>query len=129
MPYVEYRDGLVYGLSAWAPPVYEEPVAGSTIEWRADDHPDVVAFLNPPDPLLPITPRQFWLAAATVGVTEDAVRSAIEQLAEPDRTTGLIEMRHATSFDRGHALVAQIAGAFDLDGDDLDTLWRQAMAL
>ena len=109
-------DGVEYTIPDDPGNRYRQMVAA----WEADGNTIVPYDAS----LLPLTPLQFWLAAATVGVTEDAVRDAIGQLPEPDRTTGLIEMRHAKTFKYNHPLITQIAAAFDIDEEELETLKR-----
>lgn len=78
--------------------------------------------------LLPLSPRRFWLAALSLGITEDMVDARIEVLPEPQRSAYRIEKRHAQSYERTHPLVQSLPQAFGVTHEALDAAWLNAPA-
>lgn len=86
---------------------------------------------NPSTPALtlrPLTPRRFWLAALSLGITEDMVDARIDGLPEPQRSAYRIEKRHAQSYERTHPLVQSLPQAFGVSEAALDAAWLNAPA-
>lgn len=75
-----------------------------------------------------LTPRRFWLAALSLGITEDMVDARIEALPEPQRSAYRIEKRHAQSYERTHPLVQSLPQAFGITNAALDAAWVNAPA-
>lgn len=63
MPYVQRDNGIVVGLYANAQQGYAE-------EFLADDHEDVLAYLNPVYEVVSVSARQFKLQLYAAGLTE-----------------------------------------------------------
>lgn len=78
--------------------------------------------------LAPLTPRRFWLAALSLGITEDMVDARIDALPEPQRSAYRIEKRHAQSYERVHPLVQSLPQAFGITEVALDAAWASAPA-
>lgn len=90
------------------------------------------ALANPAPPPVPpsVTRRQLLLALNAQGITRAEVRAQLEAI--PDATAreaALIEFDEASTFERGHALVAALATAFGLNSTQADNLFRTAAAL
>lgn len=80
-----------------------------------------------PEPsFAPLSPRRFWLAALSLGITEDMVDAEIEKLPQPQREGAKIEKRHAQTYERHHFLVEQLPAQFDVTEAALDAAWLNA---
>lgn len=87
--------------------------------------------------LLPDLPaRQFWLAALSVGITEDSLVEAISGPSSssyiPDpvaRQEAIIDIRKATSFSRSYPTLDQLATAQGIPAEQLDALWMWATTI
>lgn len=65
-----------------------------------------------------------------MGVRSAEVEAAIAAIPEAlARETALIEWEYATTFERGHALVAAIGAAVGLDAAQIDAAWSHAATL
>lgn len=130
MPYVQRtNEGIVTGLFANPQPGYAE-------EFLADNHADVLVFLDPPPVPPPPAPppslsrRQLLLALLSIGVTADMVAAEIEAIADPiERAAAMIEWTAASSYERDHPLVVDLAAAFGLPAGQVDDLWTWAASL
>lgn len=82
-----------------------------------------VPYVAPPPPVPTcVTPRQARLALNALGKLKaagDAIATA-----GPDAQ---IEWEYATSFDRGHPLIAAIGAALSLSEPEIDDLFRDAV--
>ena len=122
MPYVEREAGLVTGLFA-------VPQSGIPDEWLPDDHPDVVAFLNPPEPVTRIERRQGLRALLSQGIKRadiEAMISAIED--ETEREIALAEYEH-THWTIESPFIAVGAAHFGMSEDQVQALFEHAATL
>jgi hypothetical protein len=113
------------------------PAGAATLVASAEAQPgwgwDGEAFIPPaiaePElpPLGPISRRQMRLTLLAHGLLE-LVEPAIANLPEPERSAALIEWQDASEYQRDHPLIEQIGGALQLSPEQVDALWREAMA-
>jgi hypothetical protein len=120
MPYIQRRDGRVVG--AYANPQPQPDGTDLAPEFLADDHADVVAFLNPP----PGVPRQVprWQARRALlnaGLL-DAVEAAV---AAADRHVQ-ITWEDAPNIVRDSPFIAAIAPSLELTDAQIDALFVAA---
>lgn len=86
----------------------------------------VLADIIPPTPeerraLMPtLSSRQFWLAANTLGITEDML------LAATDDAEIIIEIRKTTEFHRTYDSVVMLAPLMGITAEQLDDVWLWA---
>ncbi len=75
--------------------------------------------------------RQLLLGLLSIGITEGDVEAEITAaLSDPmEREAALIEWRAAGSYERTHPLIADIATAMSLPGEQVDALWLWAAGL
>ena len=73
-----------------------------------------------------VTAIQFLSALALSGIYETQIETIIENLAEPNRTIGLIALKRATVFERNNALIEIVRQAFNLTTQDVDNLFITA---
>jgi hypothetical protein len=122
MPYVQKQNGKVIGIYALSQPGYAE-------ELLADDHPEVMAFLNP----LPPVPQTVSMAQARLALIGAGLFSTIDAglkaLPEPQRTTALTAWEYAPTVSRNGTLVTTLAGQFGLTEAQLDALFTAAAAI
>lgn len=71
----------------------------------------------------PLTSRQFWLAANTLGITEDLL------VAATDDTEVIIEIRKSTEFHRMYDSVVMPAPLMGITPEKLDDVWMWATAV
>lgn len=84
----------------------------------------------PPPPLTPISPRQMLIGLLSIDITEAMVLAELETIADPqERAIALIEWHKATTIERDHPLVADLAATFELPPEQVDALWRWAASL
>lgn len=84
--------------------------------------------IEPVSELAPLTARQFRLGLHAKGLLA-SVQSTIDALDEPERTAAQIEWEYATQIERDHPLVASLADQLDLTDEQIDDMWRAALAL
>ncbi|HSV73449.1 MAG TPA: hypothetical protein VLH79_06795 [Chthonomonadales bacterium] len=87
---------------------------------------------NPPPAPVPtsVTRRQLLLALNQAGVTRAAIRATLTAIEDPTaREAALIEFDEAATFDRTHALVAQLASVLGLTSAQVDAIYRNAATL
>lgn len=84
----------------------------------------IAPYEGPIVPLQSLTPRQIRLALFSVGITEGMVDSALV-----GNDVGIIEWKYASSFNRNNPLITALGPAFNLDEEQIDTLWVNAMTL
>ena len=70
-----------------------------------------------------LTPRQFWLAALSAGITEAQVDAVIDALPEPDRSQAQISKRFAITYVHDDPLMTQLVPAMGLTQEGFDSLW------
>lgn len=97
------------------------------------DNPDqeVLPYIPPPEPtpeelraeMPTLTACQFWLAANTLGITEDML------LAATDDAEIIIEIRKTTEFHRTYDSVIMLAPLMGITADQLDNVWLWAAAV
>lgn len=91
------------------------------------------AIANPPPPPVPpkVSRRQLLLALlAGHNITRAQIRTALQAIPDAtQREAALIEFDEATEFERGHALVAQLAAVFSLSSTQVDAVFRTAGTL
>ena len=105
--------------------VYRAKQDGYAEEELADDHPEVVAYLNPA-PKVPqvVTMRQARLALHASGLL-DAVNAAITQAGG----AAAIEWEYAQELRRDHPLATSLTPALGITSEQLDALFTQAATL
>jgi hypothetical protein len=84
-----------------------------------------------PAPSLPdLTARQLRLMLLNIGITPAMVDAEIAAIAdETERTAAQIEWEYASSYERSRPLIDQMAAAFALPPEQVDTLWIAAADL
>ncbi|MBD9390117.1 hypothetical protein IB237_23230 [Agrobacterium sp. AGB01] len=117
--FVERTDGAISAL-------YANPQEGVT-EVLPDDDPEVLAFMNPPEPPPPITKRQLRLTLVRNGIALDDVVSAIAAMPEGlAKAEAQIEWEDASYFTRTHPTLLLIAAALQLSEAQVDAMWLEA---
>lgn len=95
---------------------------------KEEDNPDVIAFLNPPEVLPPITKRQLRLTLVRNGIALALVEAAIASMPEGlPKEEAKIEWDDASAFNRNHPTLLLIAGALGLTEAQVDAMWREAV--
>jgi hypothetical protein len=87
---------------------------------------------TPAAPALPtITARQLRLALLGLGLTGAQVEAQISAMpgTPTSREAARIEWEYATSYQRGHQLVAMLGAALGMTSDQIDTAWVGAATL
>lgn len=80
----------------------------------------------------PLTSRQFWVAAASIGVTKDSIIALIdasEEFTLPEKEGLKIEVRETTNFYRLNDLVTDLSFLMGVPAEQLDMLWMWAYEL
>jgi hypothetical protein len=109
--------------------LYGAPQPGRAEEWLEDDHPEMVAFLNPPPPVpASVSMAQARLALIGAGLFS-TIDAGLKALPEPQRTTALTAWEYAPTVSRNGALVTTLAGQFGLTEAQLDALFTAAAAI
>lgn len=91
---------------------------------------DLTDYLNSiKPPLEPISPRQLRLKLLDLGVTDAAIKDAINSLPSPDNEIALISYEYSVEFDRYSELVAGVAALLGLTDEQMDTIWREGILL
>ncbi len=113
-------NGKIIMAAGFTPGVAEEEVA--------DDAPELIAFLNPPEILPPITKRQLRLTLVRNGISLEMVEAAIESMPEGlPKEEAKIEWADASTFNRDHPTLLLIASALGLTEGQVDAMWREAV--
>ncbi|MGV2052614.1 hypothetical protein ACQZ48_21280 [Agrobacterium sp. 22-209-1] len=113
--------GVVVGL-------YAKFQTGIAEELLEDDDPEVVAFLNPPEVLPPITKRQLRLTLVRNGISLETVEAAIGAMPEGlPKAEAQIEWADASTFNRNHPTLLLIAAALGLTEAQVDAMWAEAI--
>ncbi len=122
MPYVERKDGKVIGL-------YANLQTGYAEEKLAEDHHEVVAFLNPP----PSVPQTVTMAQARIALQAAGklatIQTGLEALPEPQRTVALTAWEYAPTVSRTGSLVSTLSVQFGMSEEELDALFAAAGAI
>ena len=102
---------------------------------------DGETFVNPPEPEPPVyvppppvfpklTRRQLRLGLLNIGITADIVEAQLNAIADPmDRAAAMIEWQDASSYERDHPVLVQVAAALNLPTEQVDALWMWAAGL
>ena len=78
----------------------------------------------------PITRRQLRLWLLRKGKTDADVRAVIAAIPDPtQRAAALIEWEDATTYERGHPLIASLGAALGFTAEQMDAGFREAAAL
>lgn len=95
-------------------------------EWEALGNV-IPPYVAPVAPIGSLTKRQARLGLLSIGITTEDVEAHIASITDPmDRAAALIEWQDATTYDRNHPLVADLAAAFALPPEQVDDLWAWA---
>lgn len=98
-------------------------------EWEALGNV-IAAYIPPAPPIGALTRRQARLGLLSIGITVEDVEGHIAAIVDPaDRAAALIEWQDATTYERDHALVADLATAFNLPAAQVDALWIWAASI
>lgn len=103
-----------------------EPPADARAIW------DVVADAwIEPGPILPnLSARQLRLMLLSIGISSAMVGAEIAAIAdETERAAAEIEWEYASTYERTHPLIDQMAEAFELPAPQVDALWIAAADL
>lgn len=72
----------------------------------------------------PMSPRVFWKAARSIGVTKEAVVAQINLITDEDaREDALIDLQEATFFERLNPTLIAMAEQQSITPEQLDALW------
>ncbi len=99
------------------------------------DHPRLAgavieAFVPPPVPLTPLSPRQLRRALLGAGINAAAVEAQIAGIADPLVREGLmIDWEYSLQFEREHPFIESVGSLLGLSSEAIDDLWRTALAL
>jgi hypothetical protein len=121
--FAKLEDGKIVG------GLFRNAQPGKADEYFEDDHPAVVAFLNPPEPVpQTVSMAQARLALIGAGLFS-AIDAGLKALPEPQRTTALTAWEYAPNVSRNGALVTTLGGQFGLTEKQLDDLFTAAAAI
>lgn len=108
--------------------LYANQQEGLAEEYLEDDAPEVIAFLNPPEVLPPITKRQLRLTLVRNGIALSTVETAIASMPEGlPKEEARIEWADASTFNRNHPTLLLIAVVLGLTEEQVDAMWREAV--
>lgn len=137
MTYGIIANGIVANIAEASPEFaaeqgWVELPEGAGIGWRYEGgeewEPPVVE--APPVVLLSLTRRQLRLALLSIEVTAADVEAVIADIVDPtERAAALIEWEDASSYERDHPLIADVAEAMELPPEQVDALWLWAAEL
>lgn len=98
-------------------------------EWEAEGNV-IPPTVPSPQLFAPISRRQMLLALLSIGITSQMVEAEIAAIADPfERAAGLIEWQAASTIDRDHVLLTDLAETFALPSSQIDALWLWAAGL
>jgi hypothetical protein len=120
MPYVERINGKITALYACLQP-------GRAEEFLADDHSEIVAYLNPPPPV----PQSVSMAQARQALMDaglfDAIDGGLNALPDgPTKRKALTFWEYSPTVSRNGELVTMLAAQFGLKDEQLDALFLAA---
>ncbi len=119
--YVQRTEGAISGVFANRQDGYAE-------EELAADDPEVVTFLNPPEPVPAITKAQAVLYLKSIDKTEADVLAAIATIADQtERAVAEIEWNYRQPFRHDHPLFAALGPAVGIT--DMEEAFRAAALL
>ncbi len=105
--YTRGPGGTIYG-KVWNGTVITEPVL------TREEYPT-------------LTPRQLWLAAATINITKDQVLALVDTIEDETEKAALrIEITETVSFERSDPAMEQMASLLNIPPEQLDALWLWA---
>ena len=71
-----------------------------------------------------VTVRQLRRACIASGIMPDQITAAINQIEDAtERANALTDWEYASSYERGHALIAQMATMFGLSDEQVDAIF------
>jgi len=118
--------------------VWTFPVDGVAEEQIADDHPDVVAFLDPVPQVLSRAQTINGLIALGLITAEEGesanveipqgVAVVLDNIPEPQRTAARVLWLNFVEAHRGDPLIAALVAANDMSDADIDEFFRSASA-
>ena len=80
--------------------------------------------------LPPLTARQLRLGLIANDIMPSQVQGALEAMvAGTDRERALVEWEYASSFERGHHLIATVAASLGLTDEQVDAMWLSSLTL
>ena len=112
MSWVQREAGRVVG-------VFASQQEGSAEEELPDDHPDVLAYLNPP----PATPESVTAAQLIRALDQMGLLGAVEAAAAQAGGLTLKLWNRAPNFHRDDPLIAGVAAAINKTSADVDELF------
>lgn len=119
--YVQRTEGAISG-------VFANPQKGYAEEALSADDPEVVSYLNPPDPVPAITKAQALLYLLSIGKTEADVLAAIATITDPtERAIAEIEWNCRQPFRHDHPLFGALGPAVGIT--DMEAAFRAAALL
>lgn len=115
-------------------------VGGGVLAWVADNwvvtdqmtyDAEVVRITEEARANMPtLTRRQLRLALLSVGITAADVEGHIDAIVDPtERAAAFIEWEDASSYERNHLLVGEIATEMELPPEQVDALWMWAAGI
>ena len=117
MPYVERDGGKIAGLYANA--------QTWTAEFLPDDHPDVVAFLNPsPPPVTSVSARQFKMQLAIGGL-----KTAVDVWVSAQDDLTQIAYEYSGSFEKHEPMMQAGFDALGFTPEERDAFFNAASQL
>ena len=109
---------------------YMKSVDGVLVEMTPEEQAAWDAIQAQAQAFAPLTARQLRLALLSAGITPAMVDVEIAAITdETDRAAAEIEWEYASSYERTHPLIDQMAAAFELPPEQVDTLWLAAADL
>lgn len=81
------------------------------------------------DAMPPLSSRQFWRAASSVGITKAAVLASVEASSIEDKEDILIEIAESSTVERLSPYIIEVAVLFGLDAQTLDSIWSWATTI
>lgn len=100
-------------------------------EWEAAGN-TIPPYVVPDLPLaMPaLTRRQLRLGLLSIGLTNDEIEAHIAAIEDPtERAAALIEWQDASSYERNHPVLVEVATALGLPPEQVDALWLWASGL
>jgi len=99
---------------------------------------EIAPYVPPPEPTIEeiraamphITPRQFWIAASSIGVSKQDVLDVVATMTdEAEKIRMQIEILEATVYERTNPYIDDLSGVLGITGEQLDALWMWASAV